>query len=395
MKTKIIVAVLLAFGLVVGLSLKNKTVNNNPQNSRAETKQSLVAVLNTDVFKKSSDESDFKKIDKEAETKNGDEIKTSSMGRASILYPNGTITNLGKNSDIKIAYIQDNGNKSVLKATGGSIWSKVQKGIDRESSYEIKTKNMVASVRGTVFAIEIKNNKVFIFVFENKVIVIPINPKTGEKLNDKAIEVFSGEKTLVDDDSILRGEILIKNKITREDLSIDIIKDNIDGSLDLDDVKNILDNLSIKSKTTTTATPKIIPKVSSMPSPVPSPSILPTKSSLITITPTPITETQQNTPVPTPTPIPTPTPKPPLKISSVTPSVIDKPQEKTDFIINGEGFSNVKQVLLNETSSSFFVSDTFTIFATVTPEINSGTYDVSVVLSSGQKTTLPRSLTIK
>lgn len=380
----IVVAIVVVTGAIIGLRHKNEIAPSLSPKAKIDT-DFVVVPLDSDVLKKEELDTDFVKIEQQANFREGSSLKTTSTGRASLLYPDGGVTKLGRNSYVVLATLQDKGKKSKIKIFGGGIWSKVENILDDES-YEVESENMVASVRGTIFGIEISSETTSIYTFEHTIRITPKN-KDGKLLENLALDVNSGEKVIITDRDILKNKKASKQKITIQDLEKEIIKDNLVGDiLERSDVKKLLNSLKVspspspKPSYTPTLTPKLTPTstISAKPTPTPIPTSMPTP------TPTP-------TLMPTPTPTPTPVPQP--AVYSITPKVVYSYQSQTNFAINGDNINDTKQVLLNTGNIEFAVIDQSTIFGYIgqTPP---GIYDVSVIVG-GKTLTLPKALEIR
>lgn len=343
--------------VVVAAVWRSQSVETQPTAS-GEAGILTLAVLADDVLIKESNNGDFKKIDREARVGEGAEIKTTSTGRASILYSSGTVANLSENTHAVVKNLNDRGRQSKLRLLAGSIWSKLQNILGKGDLYEIETENMVASVRGTEFRVDFANGISVIEVFENKVEVQAIDPKTGQPIEGGFLMLFAGEKALIDSKNL--------------------------PSLSRPLKKSKIENPAASVQPIATSSPR--------PTPRPSPTPTPTLSPVLFL----------NKPVSNPTPTPasislpqaTPVPKP--VITSVTPARLQRSEgSNAEFAINGQYLTGTKTVLLNQFELQFFVLDSFTIFATVGPNIEPGVYDVSVVAISGEKLTLYRAMEIQ
>ena len=134
---------------------------------------------------------------------------------------------------------------------------------------------------------------------------------------------------------------------------------------------------------------KIDSTVSPSPSPKPTPSRFPTPTPTPSPSPTPTVR-------PTPSPVPAFTLAPKSVITSVTPAKLQKPKSgNAEFAINGQYLTGSKAVFLNQFELQFFVVDGYTIFATVSPNVGQGIYDVFVTAANGEKLTLYRALEVQ
>ena len=332
---------------------RNKTseVSPSPLGSRF-----VLAVLEPEVLLKNLADTDFAEVNKETDVREGDQIKTDQTGRASILYPNGHIADLGVSSTLTLKNLQNKGSQSILRLIAGSVRSKLQNILNKGDFYQVETENMVASVRGTDFLVTFFADISTVLVYENEVEVQAVDPKTGQPIEGGFIKLFAGEKTLID-------------------------------SKNLPSLNKPLKKFKIDSTVSPSPSPKPTPSRFPTPTPTPTPSPSPTP----TVRPTP-------SPVPAFTLAPGSTSSPQAKpvITSVTPAKLQKPKSgNVEFAINGQYLTGAKAVLLNQTNLQFFVVDGYTIFATVSPNVGQGIYDVFVTAANGEKLTLYRALEVQ
>ena len=314
----------------------------------------MLAVIDKSVFLKNSDDANFKEIEGSVIVYEGSEVKTSKTGRATLLYPNGTISALDADTHIKITTLSNAGSTSSIRLVSGGMWSKIKNVLGVGESYEVRTDNIVASVRGTIFATEFRNRRSTVFGLQNKVKVIVLDVK-GEPILGSDIEIESGSKVSV----VLGDREAVRQPITNEDLRKPVIDRNLETILRV--------------------SPSISPQVLSSPrqTPTPTPTLAPVAPTQNQTTPTPIENTE-------------------VRFDSVFPNSVSSGEE---FTLNGTNFItglNIRQVAsvtLNTTSVKFSVIDGQTVFATA--ELKTGVYDVSLVTVSGKTLTLKSALSIK
>ncbi len=387
----------------------------------------ILAVLEPDVLVKPAGQSGFIEVFESTSIKTGDEIKTSSSGRAALLYPNGDITNIDRDSHLKIKTLEDGGNKSALTLLIGRVLAKVRHALGAGDYYQIETQNSVASVRGTIFAVKFKENKSSILVLENKVLVSAMDPKTGEEIKGHGVvEVESGEKTEVKSDSLpSRGDPLAAKLLTKEDISEEFIEKNLDQE-DLKE-KKVREIFEKAKESLPSALPslkfkdfmvedrserrekKIEPELKAEePTPTISPRLTATPTTIATLSPTPALSVTSQTPEPiratqetstsTPPPSFTPTPTPILiqtSLISITPRAIELSTEKQEIVLNGRKLTGVKKVFIGDLEAKFFVLDESTIFATIPAELKAGTHSVRIISAGGESLRLDNILTVR
>ena len=326
----------------------------------------MLAVIDKSVFLKNPADANFKEIEGSVIVYEGSEVKTSKTGRATLLYPNDTISALDADTYIKITTLSNAGSTSSIRLVSGGMWSKIKNVLGVGESYEVRTDNIVASVRGTIFVTEFRNNRSTVFVLQNKVKVSVFDVK-GEPILGSDIEIESGSKVAV----ALGDRETISQPITNEDLRKPVIDRNLETTL------------------------RVSPSPSPQASSSPRQTVTPTPKPVSTPTPTlvPIAPTQNQI---TPTPTPPPPENTEVTFDSVFPKSVSSGEE---FTLNGTNFitgRNIRQVAsvtLNTISVKFAVIDGQTVFATA--ELNSGVYDVSLVTVSGKTLTLKGALSIK
>ena len=309
----------------------------------------------------------------------GDRIVTSATGRARLTWPNGTITTLESNSDITLDNLSNQGNRSRITLNLGDIWSKVSRILGADEYYEVKTKETVAAVRGTLFRSIYRNNHTVIQGVENTVRVFARN-QDGTTDETSGTDVIA--RTLVDVDPSILTKPPGSRHLTARALTEQELKDPI-----LQRIKNEFGSTISPSPTASpTSTPTTTPKRSSSPSTTPTPTQSPSPTAAATHTPSPVV---------TPTMIPVTGGIPP--ISSILPLVSNLPSSVVtlkyvapttvavgaNFMLKGTNFITgrntplIHGVLIGYQSAEFHIIDASTIFVTV-PQMAPGTYEITV-----------------
>ena len=350
----------------------------------------ILAVLEPNVLVKQENQANFAEVSKSARVKAGDEIKTSSTGRASLLYPNGNVTNIDRDSHLKIKTLEENGDKSTLTLLVGGILAKVRNALGVGDYYQVETQNSVASVRGTIFAVKFKENISSVLVLENKVLVSAMDPKTGEAIKDHgAVEVESGEKVEVKSDRLPSADYPLEAKLlTKEDLAEEFIKRSLDQEdLKKESIRKIFEKVKESLPKEPVLMPTVLPRLTATPKPTATLSPTP-----LVLSPTPelIRETIKETLTLTPIPVLIQT-----SLISVTPKTLELSAERQEIVINGQKLTGTKQVFIGESAASFFVLDEATIFAALPSDLKAGVYDIVIVTSKGEKLRLDNALTVK
>lgn len=92
-----------------------------------------------------------------------DEVKVAAKSRLEIRFPDGTVMRLSEKSHLKMSALSfnkqtDSKNVKVDLAVG-KLWANVKKLATPDSSVEVKTSNAVAGVRGTVYRVNVDDDK--------------------------------------------------------------------------------------------------------------------------------------------------------------------------------------------------------------------------------------------
>lgn len=143
----------------------------------------------------------------------GSRIRTDATGRAQVEYPGGSVTRLDHDSEILLETVNTEEANIVVKVIGGRIWSRISKILGR-ISYETRSTNVVASVRGTEYEHDLTSGVDRVMVAESSVDVSCIN---GKK---RALLRLAEKMDMVCDDS----QAEIKEVITSESLD-ELLKD--------------------------------------------------------------------------------------------------------------------------------------------------------------------------
>ncbi len=379
--------------------------------------KATVTVLTADVYVKSAGSDSFKQVKESAEVTAGAEIKTSATGRASISYPNDTVTTLDADSYIKISVLEAEGQKSRIELMVGSVWAKVKNVLATDDFYEVNTENTVASVRGTIFGVSHKNGVTNTYGIESKVRVRLRDKATGHPIDSTAVDITSSEKISVDkkaaeaklalakklfeNDDYTRGDMkkMIEKTMEQEDLRDEKVKTFMRKVIERNgDDKEFIEKLrqrrlNILNGTATptpskTPTPSVTPKTS----PTASPSASPTPT--LSATPTPSQST-------IPGAIVSPTPTPSVDMSPIIESVAPKTVSiGNQFTLNGRYFivKNVKQITgvsVGGIAAQFTVLDELTIFVSPPANLQPGVYDVGATTNSSSILLLKQAITIQ
>lgn len=208
------VGVFAAFGVVA--------LTQNPIDDWQGTVE--LQVLNAEVSVKQGN-LDYQEVADNMILEEGDMIKTDLNGEAEILIGEGSVIRLSPNTEITInastlnSLWEQDVNVSVNK---GKIWFRILKIFDKNSVWEVETPNVVATVRGTAFGIEVlDNDEMEVFVAESEVVIENKNDKmplrkaiavAGQKMSvNKNFKVIKDKLLLNDEKSVQLQKWLKKN----------------------------------------------------------------------------------------------------------------------------------------------------------------------------------------
>jgi hypothetical protein len=117
--------------------------------------------------------------------KQNQEVRVGERSRVELLFPDGTVMRLAEKTRLnlgKIAFDKKTDGKNVDVTLGsGKLWAKVKKLVTPDSSVEVKTANAVAGVRGTVYRVNVNDDKsAMVKVYDGSVYVAnpPIDTTT-------------------------------------------------------------------------------------------------------------------------------------------------------------------------------------------------------------------------
>lgn len=224
MKNKYILGI---FGIIILLAVigyvsfnKNKV---NPKlggtvlsslNQSPTIKTITVTTLEKGVFLKTSSDAPEVEVQDSASTSPGQIVSTSVSGRALIEWPLNHPTLLDYSSQVSIADTSDS-NQNILELIGGEIWSRTENITEKSETFEIKTTNAVAVVRGTSFGLSFFNNNTTLLVADGSVSLYTKDLKTNEAELDTGVLLTAGKKgQVIGGGNPIRSQISNQDKMT-------------------------------------------------------------------------------------------------------------------------------------------------------------------------------------
>ncbi len=130
-------------------------------------------------------EGPFKKLKRNKKVMPGSFVKTHANARVELKFKNGSVLRIGPSSLMKLAgaNITSQSSEVQVDATliGGKAWANVAKMVGSESSFEVKTENAVAGVRGTVFRVDLGKDKATVVKVYNGAVAVSNSPFFSDK----------------------------------------------------------------------------------------------------------------------------------------------------------------------------------------------------------------------
>lgn len=255
----------------------------------------------------------------------GDALRTGAASLASIALDDHKIVTLEENS--RAQFIQ-NGGMLELNLTDGGVFFEVNKPLEEDESFDIRTSTMTVGIRGTSGYVHVDENGIASLVLTSgHVHITGINPTTGET---KELDVDPGDRVQVYlfNDRAVGSVDFVLEEISEEDLNqfvIDYLCDNNELRVTVcsasgwsEEVILTLGNGSVTVTEETEETTETSEEPTPTPSPAPEEDADPTETPTPTPRPAGSGNGPTNTPTPTPaatatptvTPAPTPSPVP-------------------------------------------------------------------------------------
>jgi hypothetical protein len=238
---------LLALALLGALSYVFFVPSSHESMTPLETTHTVVRVtpIHTDVSVQNGT-SAFSIITQQQEVPSGSTIKTSESGRALIESASSHITRLDYSSEITIA---EEKKHTQISLAGGAMWSRLQNLLDSGETYDVKTPNAIASVRGTSFGVWYQGNTTLVIVLDGAILFTPL----GNEQN--AVRVPAGYKAT----RVGTGSVKIE-PLTKIDRVLPWVVLNADTVT--------------TAPSSETTTPQPVPPISGTPAPTPTQDIL-------------------------------------------------------------------------------------------------------------------------
>ncbi|OGL73946.1 hypothetical protein A3D72_03980 [Candidatus Uhrbacteria bacterium RIFCSPHIGHO2_02_FULL_57_19] len=133
----------------------------------------------------------------------GDRVRTGENSSAVMVFFDQSTARLDADTEVEVEALEVDGenftNQRVnLAVVAGRVWSRIVKFLDADSSYTVETSTLVATVRGTAFLTDVREEENHrVFVLENKLGVSLVRPSQipgGPRTLGPASEVAEGEE---------------------------------------------------------------------------------------------------------------------------------------------------------------------------------------------------------
>jgi hypothetical protein len=211
----------LAFVSVVSLVsyltfFKAKVDSKEIEDNRYKPINARVHIYSGDVYQKLPNSDEFTEVVDGQAILPGTELKTSSPGRAQVVFPNGTVTRLADDTTITLEEFENTPFNVRVHLNSGKIWSRIVKLLGQES-YETHSTNLVASVRGTSYGHSVQADG-------TDLIIVTESSIFGECTNESQKTVVKqGFKTTF---NCTKGKIPFSSEVDEGDMGDDWVKFN-------------------------------------------------------------------------------------------------------------------------------------------------------------------------
>jgi len=132
---------------------------------------------------------DYKPIIKGAKLSADYTLKTHKSSRLELTLPDSSVLRVAPLSVVKLKSLLRKGkkenNKSSFKVTAGKIWANVSKVVGKDE-FEVETGNAVAGVRGTIFQVNVLEDKATVVKVYSGAVAVANSPIYARKIDPKA-----------------------------------------------------------------------------------------------------------------------------------------------------------------------------------------------------------------
>jgi hypothetical protein len=123
--------------------------------------------------------------------KKGQEIRVAGNSRIELRFPDGTVMRLAENTRLKMSALYFNSrteSKSISVALiAGKLWAKVKKLITPDSKVNVTMTNAVAGVRGTVYRVNVEEDKSALVKVYDGTVYVANPPREASRTAEKSL----------------------------------------------------------------------------------------------------------------------------------------------------------------------------------------------------------------
>jgi hypothetical protein len=171
--------------------------------------EASISILEGKAKAMCSGQKDFKSLKVSDSLQSGCEVVTGTMSRMEILLPDNSIVRFADNTRFKIiqadAGEQDQRNVKIFVA-GGKIWSNVRKTLGGKSGFEVSCENAVAGVRGTIYRVDVEDDKSAVIKVYDGEVSVAAAPKEQKAVIAGPPKAVNGPATIVGPKSVSMEE---------------------------------------------------------------------------------------------------------------------------------------------------------------------------------------------
>lgn len=214
MKTKYILAVVLAIviiggiGAIVATYFNNKTTREQKSIEQSIDKEitrtAWIEVVRAGVYMRDGSGSDKISLQSGDIIVSGTKIETDQSGKAIVHFPDGSNARLDSDTLLEINEVSYDPDTQTLIAkmslATGALWSKIFNLATPEASWEVKTANAVATVRGTAFGMKYSKGASHVIGSQHTIKVQPIKPKDKHVFDEVAIDISENQQIVITDE---------------------------------------------------------------------------------------------------------------------------------------------------------------------------------------------------
>ncbi len=210
--------------MIVAISLFSFLVLKNNQKTQENKNLAQLVVEQGSANVKTKDSSFTIKANENVETAyipSGSEIETQQNSIAHVIFPDNSIMSIDQNTKVQINY---NDKKISIFQIAGNTWHRVKKLINI-TDYSVETPTALASVRGTIFGVQINQDETSVYVKEHTVEVAKIQKQDGKTKILEKVNVNEGDISFVKQKEKIQKQKFDKQKL-KDKVNLKFIQEN-------------------------------------------------------------------------------------------------------------------------------------------------------------------------